>query len=235
MNFPLALILFLSVSIVTAEDFRTLRNQVFADATVSRAEPDGLVLITKTGIVKVYFSELPKEIQERYHYEAAQAASFAQQNTERQRALQEKIQADQRAKTEQAQAAARAQAQSKATTTTKVIPQNSGMILRPEAVDAAWVIEHPFSLRGYIFEMTGVRRYEKQEVKAGVYEVEMWADNGCLVAELTAAQVNSIGEAGTMFVRVKAREKYSNKIAIEVVGSGVMHQGFSQVPTFYWK
>ena len=49
----------------------------YKDATVNRVEPDGLVLTTKFGISKVYFVELPKEVQERYHYDAAKAAQFA--------------------------------------------------------------------------------------------------------------------------------------------------------------
>jgi len=36
------------------------------DVTVSRVEPDGIVLKTKSGISKVYFRELPKEVQERF-------------------------------------------------------------------------------------------------------------------------------------------------------------------------
>jgi hypothetical protein len=34
-------------------------------------EADGIVLRTKTGISKVYFVELPKDIQERFHYGSA--------------------------------------------------------------------------------------------------------------------------------------------------------------------
>ena len=54
-----------------------------ASATVSHVEPDGIVLKTKSGISKVYFVELPKEVQERFHYDpekaaAAQAAAVQQ-------------------------------------------------------------------------------------------------------------------------------------------------------------
>jgi hypothetical protein len=38
---------------------------------VSRVEADGIVLRTKTGISKVYFVELPKDVQERFHYAPA--------------------------------------------------------------------------------------------------------------------------------------------------------------------
>jgi hypothetical protein len=38
---------------------------------VSRVEPDGIVLKTKSGITKVFFAELPKDVQERFHYGSA--------------------------------------------------------------------------------------------------------------------------------------------------------------------
>ena len=44
----------LSASIVLADDFKTIKGKEFKDATVSRVEPDGIVLKTKSGISKVY-------------------------------------------------------------------------------------------------------------------------------------------------------------------------------------
>jgi hypothetical protein len=70
-------------SITLAEDFKTVDGQEYKNATLSRVEPDGLVLITSSGISKVYFTELPKEVQERFHYDAAQAAAYtADQNVQ---------------------------------------------------------------------------------------------------------------------------------------------------------
>ena len=57
----------LFVSPALAEDFKTINGKEYKDATVSRVEADGIVLRTKTGISKVYFAELPKEVQERFH------------------------------------------------------------------------------------------------------------------------------------------------------------------------
>ena len=51
-----------------AEDFKTVTGKVYKDATVSRVEADGIELKTKTGISKVYFTELPPELQERFHW-----------------------------------------------------------------------------------------------------------------------------------------------------------------------
>ena len=56
------------VSVAFSDDFKTLAGKEYKDATVSRVEPDGLVLTSKTGISKVYFTELPKDVQERFHY-----------------------------------------------------------------------------------------------------------------------------------------------------------------------
>lgn len=56
----------LLASIALAEDFKTIEGREYKDVTVSRVEPDGIVLTTKTGISKVYFVELPKDVQERF-------------------------------------------------------------------------------------------------------------------------------------------------------------------------
>jgi hypothetical protein len=57
----------LSASLALAEDFKTINGKVYEDVTITRVEGDGIVLRTKTGISKVYFVELPKEVQERFH------------------------------------------------------------------------------------------------------------------------------------------------------------------------
>ena len=54
-------------SIALAGDFKTINGKEYKKVTVSRVEPDGIVLRTISGIWKVYFGELPKEIQERFH------------------------------------------------------------------------------------------------------------------------------------------------------------------------
>jgi hypothetical protein len=63
----------LFASLAFSEDFKTTTGKVYKDATVSRVEGDGLVLKTETGIVKVYFTELPQDVQERFHWAQPQA------------------------------------------------------------------------------------------------------------------------------------------------------------------
>src|SRR5438046_5910000 len=78
MKAPLFLIVMLcSASIALADDFKTIDGKEYKNVTVSRVEPDGLVLSSKSGISKVYFTELPKEVQERFHYNAAEAAVYS--------------------------------------------------------------------------------------------------------------------------------------------------------------
>jgi hypothetical protein len=61
----------LSASLAVAEEFKTVTGRVYKDATISHVEADGIVLRTKSGISKVYFAELPKDVQERFHYGCA--------------------------------------------------------------------------------------------------------------------------------------------------------------------
>lgn len=70
-------------SVAIADDFKTIDGKEYKNATVSRVEPDGIVLITKSGISKVYFTELPKDVQEHFHYDAKKAAEFTSQTTEK--------------------------------------------------------------------------------------------------------------------------------------------------------
>jgi len=65
------------ISVVFAEDFKTINGKEYKDATITRVEPDGVVVKTKSGVTKVYFAELPKEVQERFHYDSEKAASYS--------------------------------------------------------------------------------------------------------------------------------------------------------------
>ena len=73
----LAILALLSASIVIAEDFKTNDGKEYKDATVSQIEPDGIVIKTKSGISKIYFAELPKVVEQRFHYDTPKAVSSA--------------------------------------------------------------------------------------------------------------------------------------------------------------
>jgi thiol-disulfide isomerase/thioredoxin len=66
-------------SLAFADDFRAIDGKEYKNVTVTRIEPDGIVVRTKSGISKIYFVELPKNVQERFHYNAAIAAAYSAQ------------------------------------------------------------------------------------------------------------------------------------------------------------
>jgi hypothetical protein len=96
------------VQVGRADDFKTTNGEEYKNAKISRVEPDGIVLKTKSGVTKVYFSELPKEVQERFHYDPAQSAQFkaaqqetvTQQNAAKQQEQQERQQQEQQRRAE---------------------------------------------------------------------------------------------------------------------------------------
>jgi thiol-disulfide isomerase/thioredoxin len=68
-------------TVALADDFKLISGKEYKNVTVTRVEPDGIVLRTNSGISKVYFVELPKEAQERFHYNAAIASAYSAQQT----------------------------------------------------------------------------------------------------------------------------------------------------------
>lgn len=87
---PLITFAALSVSFALADDFKTSDGKEYKDATVTHVEPDGIVVKTKSGISKLYFQELPKDVQQRFDYDPQQAAAYSgQQNAAMQRSNQQ--------------------------------------------------------------------------------------------------------------------------------------------------
>jgi len=87
-------------SAVVAEDFTTVNGKEYTEATVTRVDPDGIVVKTKSGITKLYFTELPKEVQERFHYDSAKAASYSSEQTANYTAYQKQQEETQRRQAE---------------------------------------------------------------------------------------------------------------------------------------
>jgi hypothetical protein len=63
-TFVILVVCFASTAL--ADDFKTINGKEYKNATISRVEADGIVIRTKTGISKIYFVELPKDVQERF-------------------------------------------------------------------------------------------------------------------------------------------------------------------------
>jgi hypothetical protein len=96
----LTLFILCFTSAAVAEDFTTVNGKEYTEATVTRVDPDGIVVKTKSGITKLYFTELPKEVQERFHYDSAKAASYSSEQTANYTAYQKQQEETQRRQAE---------------------------------------------------------------------------------------------------------------------------------------
>jgi hypothetical protein len=115
----LAILASLSASLAQAEDFKTINGKEYKNATVSRVEADGIVIKFHGGIAKIFFVELPNEVQRRFGHDpdkigAEKAAARAaeekrineQKAAERERAEREKgLEADMKQSAEKFKAA----------------------------------------------------------------------------------------------------------------------------------
>jgi hypothetical protein len=77
-------------SVALADDFKTIDGKEYKNVTVKRVESDGIVLTSKSGISKVYFAELPKEVQERFEYGAGESATPIDEQVKKERAKKER-------------------------------------------------------------------------------------------------------------------------------------------------
>jgi hypothetical protein len=76
------ILVFSLASVALADDFKTITGKEYKKVTVSRIEPDGIVIRFSGGIVKIPFTELCQELQRKYGYNpevAKQTAQAAQQ------------------------------------------------------------------------------------------------------------------------------------------------------------
>ena len=64
-------------SIALADDFKTTKGKEYKNATVMRVEADGIVVRTKEGISKLYFAELPDDVQARFGHDPAKIEAEA--------------------------------------------------------------------------------------------------------------------------------------------------------------
>jgi hypothetical protein len=79
MRATLVIVIVCFASIALADDFKTVDGKEYKNVTVSRVEPDGIVITFSGGIVKIPFGELSPEIQKKYGYDPKAAEQFQQQ------------------------------------------------------------------------------------------------------------------------------------------------------------
>lgn len=127
------ILLLSSATVAVSEDFKTVNGKEYKDATITRVEPDGIVVKTNSGITKAYFTELPKEVQERFHYDSGKAASYSAEQAANYTAYQ-KQQEETRRQQQDADAKNKAivAAQQAATSRTQVLQTRYGELQRQE-------------------------------------------------------------------------------------------------------
>jgi len=82
-------------SVLFADDFKAINGKEYKNVTVTRVEADGILVRTKSGISKIYFLELPKDVQEQFHYvdpakvQAERAEKRARERADKQRKADE--------------------------------------------------------------------------------------------------------------------------------------------------
>ena len=87
----LAVLIVCVASIALADDFKAIDGKEYKNVKVKRVEPDGIVLVSKSGISKVYFVELPKEVQQRFNYDPKKAAAYLRQKAKATRKNNEQL------------------------------------------------------------------------------------------------------------------------------------------------
>jgi hypothetical protein len=98
----IAILATLCTSLAPAEDFKTMEGKEYKGATVTRVEPDGVVVKTKSGISKLYFVELPQDVQRRFNYNPQQASAYSAVQASNYAAIQKQEEEAQRQREEAA-------------------------------------------------------------------------------------------------------------------------------------
>ena len=71
------LVLVAGVGGLLGEEIKMADGEAVAFTSVKRTEPDGLVVLTESGVSKIHFSKMSKEAQQQYGYDPQKAVSYA--------------------------------------------------------------------------------------------------------------------------------------------------------------
>jgi hypothetical protein len=74
-----------------AEDLTTTEGRVYKNVTVRKVEPDGLSISHESGLAKIPFTKLPKEVQEKHGYDPAKGKAYAEEQGKKQAAAEAAI------------------------------------------------------------------------------------------------------------------------------------------------
>ncbi len=101
MKLLIGICLIVSAVPLGADDFKTIDGKEYKNATVSRVEPDGIVIAFSGGIVKLPFGELSTDIQKKYGYDSESVATYTAEQNEKQVALRQQRKEEENKRTEE--------------------------------------------------------------------------------------------------------------------------------------
>lgn len=167
-----AIILFLSPgNHLYAEDITTTSGTQYTNVTIRRVLPDGLVIDTESGVEKIPFAILPKELQIKYGYAPQKAAKYNEAVRAAAAQRQAALETIKQQKAEEAKNAADSEALDKATVAVsgKVISVSSKGVLLSEAAIAMPMIKNVVVERS---PLTGAVTYAPKQVMETVTSEE---------------------------------------------------------------
>lgn len=136
------ILLILFASVTFADDFKTVNGKEYKNGTVTRVEPDGIVIKFSGGIAKIPFTDLSPDLQQKYHYDPTAAANYAAADAiARQRFAQEEAGQQQRS-------AAKGAAPKRAAD--EAVTRRNAHILREVRSDQRSFLDQPFTVEGKI-------------------------------------------------------------------------------------
>jgi len=166
--------LILTSSALLADDFKTLDGREYKNVSVSRTEPDGITITSTSGIIKLYFSELPPEVRAKYNYDPQKAQEFAAADARQQQLIYQQTQRDRAAIAQQQAAAARTPEQSKQTTTHRDVSHESATRQNaPEQV----VTGEKYFLQGHVVQVVEGEGILLHTVKSSAFGISEPKDN----------------------------------------------------------
>jgi hypothetical protein len=77
-----------------AEDLTTTEGRVYKNVTVRKVEPDGLSISHESGLAKIPFTKLPKEVQKKHGYDPAKGKAYAEEQGKKQAQAEERLAKD---------------------------------------------------------------------------------------------------------------------------------------------
>ncbi len=167
---PLAILAVLSASIALADDFKTTDGKEYKNVTVTRVEPDGIVITHRAGVAKIRFTELPTDVQKRFGYDAEKIEAERATATDAARAAEEKQAEERRAAERERRAAERERAEGEKKAAADLAKYQDQFEAAEKRASESYKITPKGTLSGQVFVATkGGENFKLGAVKVSLF------------------------------------------------------------------